>query len=150
MKIPLIPLAVLLALGGTALADDGNAPKDQPAKFKITTKRADAAVEVQGDKDQTVFDVKKPVRHRPCGDRAGGRRMAEGRGAAITPERSGELPGLDREGDARCCGVQSERRSAGASVEGRQGGRSPGREKPLLDGIFAWSATTANRQRRFR
>ena len=60
MKIPLIPLAVLLALGGTALADDGNAPKDQPAKFKITTKRADAAVEVQGDKDQTVFDVKSP------------------------------------------------------------------------------------------
>ena len=40
MKIPLIPLVVLLALGGTALADDGDAPKKDADKFKITTKSA--------------------------------------------------------------------------------------------------------------
>ena len=60
MKIPLIPLAVLLVISGNALADDGDAPKDQPAKFKITTRRKDDAVEVQSDKDGTVFDVKSP------------------------------------------------------------------------------------------
>ena len=60
MIIPLIPLAALLALGGTALADDGDAPKKDADKFKITTKRADDAVEVQSDKDKTVFDVTSP------------------------------------------------------------------------------------------
>lgn len=60
MKIPLIPLAVLLVISGNALADDGDAPKDQPAKFKITTRRKDDAVEVQSNKDGTVFDVKSP------------------------------------------------------------------------------------------
>jgi hypothetical protein len=53
-------LAVLLIVSGIALADDGDAPKDQPAKFKITTKRKDDSVEVRSDKDQTVFAVKSP------------------------------------------------------------------------------------------
>ena len=53
-------LVLLLVIGGIALADDGDAPRDQPAKFKITTKRKDDAVEVQADKDKTVFDVKSP------------------------------------------------------------------------------------------
>ena len=60
MKIPLIPLTLLLVISGNALAEDGDAPKDQPAKFKITTRRKDDAVEVATDKDQTVFDVKSP------------------------------------------------------------------------------------------
>jgi hypothetical protein len=60
MKASRIPLAVLLVLSGIALADDGDAPRDQPAKFKVTTKRKDDAVEVQADKDKTVFDVKSP------------------------------------------------------------------------------------------
>jgi hypothetical protein len=60
MKISRIPLAVLLVISGTSLADDGDAPKVQPAKFKITTKCKDDAVEVQADKDKTVFDVKSP------------------------------------------------------------------------------------------
>ena len=60
MKIPLILLAVLLALGGTALADDGDAPKADADKFTIMTKRKDDAVEVQSDKDKTAFDVKSP------------------------------------------------------------------------------------------
>ena len=42
------------------MADDGNAPKNDPAKFKITTRRKDDAVEVQSDKDKTVFDVTSP------------------------------------------------------------------------------------------
>jgi hypothetical protein len=43
-----------------ALPDDGDAPKDQPAKFKITTKRKDDTVEVRADKGMTVFSVKSP------------------------------------------------------------------------------------------
>ena len=43
-----------------ALADDGDAPKKEAAKFKITTRRKDDAVEVQSDKDGAVFDVKSP------------------------------------------------------------------------------------------
>jgi hypothetical protein len=42
------------------LAVDGDAPRDQPAKFKITTKRKDDAVEVQADKDKTLFVIKSP------------------------------------------------------------------------------------------
>ncbi len=36
-----IPLTLLLVLNGIALAGDGHTPKDQPAKFKVTTKRKD-------------------------------------------------------------------------------------------------------------
>ncbi len=60
MKCLLVPLVVLLVISGNALADDGDAPKDQPAKFKITTRRKDDAVEVQSDKGGTVFDVTSP------------------------------------------------------------------------------------------
>jgi hypothetical protein len=60
MKANRIPLAVLLVISGTALAGDGDAPKDQPAKFKITTKRKDDSVEVRAYKDKTLFSVKSP------------------------------------------------------------------------------------------
>ncbi len=60
MKISSIPLAVLLVSSSIALADDGDTPKDQAAKFKITTKRKDDAVEVRADTDKTVFTVKSP------------------------------------------------------------------------------------------
>jgi hypothetical protein len=60
MKASCFPLAVLLVVSGIALADDGDAPKDQPAKFKITTKRKDDTVEVQSEKDKTLFIMKSP------------------------------------------------------------------------------------------
>ena len=58
MKMSL-PLTVLLAVSVTALAGDGDA-KDQPAKFKITTRRKDDSVEVRAEKDRAVFSVKSP------------------------------------------------------------------------------------------
>jgi hypothetical protein len=45
----------LLVLGGLAVAAD-----KQPGKFKINTMKKDDAVEVQSDKDRTVFAVKSP------------------------------------------------------------------------------------------
>lgn len=60
MRASCFPLAVLLVVSGIALADDGDAPKDQPAKFKITTKRKDDTVEVQAEKDKTLFIMKSP------------------------------------------------------------------------------------------
>jgi hypothetical protein len=60
MKASHIPLAVLLVISGIALAEDGNPPKDQPAQFKITTKRKDDTVEVQADKDKALFIIKSP------------------------------------------------------------------------------------------
>ena len=60
MKITRISLAVLVFIGGTALADDTDGPKDQPAKFKVTTKRKDDAVEVRAEKDKTLFVIKSP------------------------------------------------------------------------------------------
>jgi hypothetical protein len=60
MRACRIPLAVLLVLAGTAVAGDGDAPQDQPAKFKITTKRKDDSVAVKVEKDMTVFAVKSP------------------------------------------------------------------------------------------
>jgi hypothetical protein len=59
MKTSLVALG-LLFISGIVFADDGDTPKDQPAKFKITTKRKDDTVEVQADKDKTVFSVKSP------------------------------------------------------------------------------------------
>jgi hypothetical protein len=55
----LIPLAVLLVIGGI-VAGHGDAPQDQPAMFKVTTKRNDDSVEVKGEKDRAVFAVKSP------------------------------------------------------------------------------------------
>jgi hypothetical protein len=60
MKTSLITLAVLLAICGIALADDGDAATNQPAMFTITTKRKDDTVEVQADKDKTLFIIKSP------------------------------------------------------------------------------------------
>jgi hypothetical protein len=60
MRASRIPLAVLLVIGGIALADDGDAPQDQTAMFKITTKRKDDSVEVKAEKDRAVFAVKSP------------------------------------------------------------------------------------------
>jgi hypothetical protein len=58
MKMSL-PLTVLLAVSVTALAADGDA-KDQPPRFKITTKRKDDSVEVKAEKEKAVFAVKSP------------------------------------------------------------------------------------------
>ena len=58
MKMSL-PLTVLLAVSVTALAGDGDA-KDQPARFKVTTKRKDDRVEVKAEKGKAVFAVKSP------------------------------------------------------------------------------------------
>lgn len=57
MKAILIFLVVGLL---SAFADQGTEPKDQPAMFKITTKRDNDTVEVQADKKKTVFIVKSP------------------------------------------------------------------------------------------
>jgi hypothetical protein len=60
MKTSRIPLAVLLAVSGIALAGDGDVPQDQPARFKVTTKRKDDSVEVKAEKDKAAFAVKSP------------------------------------------------------------------------------------------
>jgi hypothetical protein len=60
MKTGRIPLAVLLVISGIAVAGDGDAPQDQPARFKITMKRKDDAVEVRSVKGKTLFSVKSP------------------------------------------------------------------------------------------
>jgi hypothetical protein len=60
MRASRIPLAVLFVISGIALADDPDAPQDQPAMFKITTKRKDDSVEIKAEKDRTVFIIKSP------------------------------------------------------------------------------------------
>jgi hypothetical protein len=60
MKTSRIPLLVFLIISGSVLADDSDVSSDQPAKFKITTKRKDDSVEVGSAKDKTVFAVKSP------------------------------------------------------------------------------------------
>ncbi len=57
MKISLVLSAILLAVSSLVLADDGDAPRHAET-FKITTKRKGGAMEIQADKDKTVFDVK--------------------------------------------------------------------------------------------
>src|SRR5262245_21775480 len=59
MKIRLSLLFVSL-LPALVLADDDAVAQDQPAKFNITTRRKDDAVEVQADKGKTIFNVKSP------------------------------------------------------------------------------------------
>jgi hypothetical protein len=51
---------VFLIFCSIALADDGDAAKDHPAKFKITMKQKDDSVEVAAEKDKAVFAVKSP------------------------------------------------------------------------------------------
>src|SRR5262245_15178035 len=60
MKTSLIPLAIALVICSITVADDGDAPKDHPAKFKITTKRQDDWVELRVEKDKAVFSVHSP------------------------------------------------------------------------------------------
>jgi hypothetical protein len=60
MRASRIALAVLLVIGGIAAASDADAPQDQTAMFKITTKRKDDSVEVKAEKDRAVFAVKSP------------------------------------------------------------------------------------------
>jgi hypothetical protein len=59
MKASRILVVVLLVISGIALSDD-DVPTDQPAQFKITTRRKNDSVAVRADKDKTVFTVKSP------------------------------------------------------------------------------------------
>jgi hypothetical protein len=58
--LSVVGLAGYLTMTTFAVAGDGDAPQDQPAKFKITTKRKDDSVAVKVEKDMTVFAVKSP------------------------------------------------------------------------------------------
>jgi hypothetical protein len=60
MRRRLVTLADLLAVSDIALADDGEAPHGQPAKFKITTRRKDDTVEVRSEKSKATFSVTSP------------------------------------------------------------------------------------------
>ena len=71
MKSTPISLAVLLVISGIALADDGDAPKDQPAKFKITTKRKTTPWRSRPTRTGRC-SREKPVRDQPGGHRAAG------------------------------------------------------------------------------
>jgi hypothetical protein len=53
-------LVLLLFISGIAVAGGGDAPQDQPARFKITTRRKEDGVEVKAEKGKTVFSVKSP------------------------------------------------------------------------------------------
>jgi hypothetical protein len=53
-------LAVLLALSGFAIAGDGDTPKDQPARFRITTKRKGDSVRLRQVGAQGQFIIKSP------------------------------------------------------------------------------------------
>ena len=53
-------LVLLLVISGIAVAGDGDAPRGQPARFKITTRRKEDGVEAKAEKDRAVFAVKSP------------------------------------------------------------------------------------------
>ena len=53
-------LVAFLTLCMFALGNDRNASERQPARFKITTRRADDAVAVRAEKDRTEVAVKSP------------------------------------------------------------------------------------------
>jgi hypothetical protein len=55
-----VALVVSLALGAIGSAAGGAPSGKQPGKFKITTRKAADAVEVQGDADRTVFVITSP------------------------------------------------------------------------------------------
>jgi hypothetical protein len=61
MTISPVPLAVLLGMSGIALLDGGDAPKGQPAKFKVTTSQKSDRVEIRGDDAKAVFSVYSPL-----------------------------------------------------------------------------------------
>jgi hypothetical protein len=60
MKTNLVPLTVIIVMCGSAWAEDDDAAKEQPAKFKITTHKADDTVGVKSAKDKVAFIVKSP------------------------------------------------------------------------------------------
>lgn len=51
---------VLLAVSSFAFANDADGHKDQPTKFKITTRKKDDTLAVQVNKEKIVFVVKSP------------------------------------------------------------------------------------------
>src|SRR5262245_5840418 len=51
---------LVLLFSGIAVADEGDAPQDQPALFKVTTRRKDDRVAVRADKDKALFTVTSP------------------------------------------------------------------------------------------
>ena len=53
-------LGLLVATSSLTVGDDAAAPKEQPAKFKITTRKKEDAVASQLSDDKTVFVVKSP------------------------------------------------------------------------------------------
>jgi hypothetical protein len=55
-----VGIAGYLTMTTFAVAGDGDASKDQRARFKVTMKRKDDTVEVKAEKNKTVFDVKSP------------------------------------------------------------------------------------------
>jgi hypothetical protein len=56
MKAAVVVLAFLVCLSSLAVAGDD----EQPAKFKVMTRRADDAVEVRVEMDRTAFSVTSP------------------------------------------------------------------------------------------
>jgi hypothetical protein len=60
MSASRIPLAVLLIINGIGLAGTGDTSKNQPAKFKIATKRNDDSVKVEANKEKTLFIIRSP------------------------------------------------------------------------------------------
>jgi len=55
MKVAFVLLAIIVGLCTTVSGDGQKSPK-----FKITSKRADDAVDVRAEKDKTIFVVKSP------------------------------------------------------------------------------------------
>jgi hypothetical protein len=60
LPLSVVGLAGYLPMTNLAMANGGDVPKKQAAKFKITTKKADDSVEVRVEKGRTVFAVKSP------------------------------------------------------------------------------------------
>src|SRR5262245_49793774 len=59
--LPLLSgLLAWLLLDCPVSADDGAGPRQPSARFTITTRRKDDGVEVQSDKDRTVFTITSP------------------------------------------------------------------------------------------
>jgi hypothetical protein len=61
MKTSLLMAVVGFALCDLALAKNAGLPENQSAAYKITTRRLEDVVQVQVDKDQTVFAVRGPL-----------------------------------------------------------------------------------------
>ena len=102
MKASFIFFAVLLVIGGIAVAGHGDAPQHQPTRFKITTKRKDDSVEVKAEKDRTVYGVKSPFGISQAVIERQQDPLAGRRGTAAAFEGPGGPPGLQRQGRGGC------------------------------------------------